>query len=118
MSRAQSVYRRPPACSCSNSLLAFVAAPLLTGCGGKPDPNTAVTLIESQPVNLDPRIGVDVQSERIDMLIFDSLVKKDEHYETQPWLAKAGTSPTQPPTSSICSPASASITASRSPPPT
>ena len=66
---------------------------LLTGCGGKPDPNTAVTLIESSPVNLDPRIGLDVQSERIDMLIFDSLVKKDEHYETQPWLAKSWDQP-------------------------
>jgi peptide/nickel transport system substrate-binding protein len=52
----------------------------LAGCGGKPDPNTAVMLIESSPVNLDPRIGLDAQSERIDMLIFDSLVKKDESY--------------------------------------
>ena len=35
-------------------------------------------LIESMPVNLDPRIGTDGQSERIDSLIFDSLVELDE----------------------------------------
>ncbi len=72
--------------------LAFGAL-LLAGCGGKPDPDTAVMLIESSPVNLDPRIGVDVQSERIDMLIFDSLVKKDEHFELHPWLAKSWDQP-------------------------
>ena len=65
----------------------------LAGCGGKPDPNIAVMLIESSPVNLDPRIGLDAQSERIDMLIFDSLVKKDESYEVQPWLAKSWDQP-------------------------
>jgi peptide/nickel transport system substrate-binding protein len=70
-----------------------LGAVLLSGCGGKPDPNTAVMLIESSPVNLDPRIGLDVQSQRIDMLIFDSLVKKDEHYELQPWLAKSWDQP-------------------------
>jgi peptide/nickel transport system substrate-binding protein len=36
-------------------------------------------LIESMPTNLDPRIGTDGQSERIDGLIFDSLVELDEH---------------------------------------
>jgi peptide/nickel transport system substrate-binding protein len=68
---------------------AFAAGTLLAGCGSKPDPNTAVVLIESSPTSLDTRIGVDVQSERLDMLIFDSLVKRDEHYEVQPWLAKS-----------------------------
>jgi peptide/nickel transport system substrate-binding protein len=72
--------------------LALIAL-ALAGCGGKPDPSTAVMLIESSPVNLDPRIGLDVQSQRIDMLIFDSLVKKDEHYELQPWLAKSWDQP-------------------------
>ena len=61
----------------------------------KPDPNTAVTLIESSPVNLDPRIGLDVQSERIDMLIFDSLVKKDENYRDST-LARQKLGPTRP----------------------
>ncbi len=72
---------------------AAMALMLLAGCGGKPDPDTAVMLIESSPTSLDPRIGVDAQSERIDMLIFDSLVKKDESYELQPWLAKSWDQP-------------------------
>jgi peptide/nickel transport system substrate-binding protein len=72
---------------------ALGAAMLLAGCGSKPEPDTAVMLIESSPVNLDPRIGLDAQSERIDMLIFDSLVKKDESYEVQPWLAKSWDQP-------------------------
>lgn len=44
-------------------------------------------MIESSPTNLDPRIGTDAQSERIDELIFDSLVKKDAHFNLQPDLA-------------------------------
>lgn len=43
--------------------------------------------IENSPTNLDPRIGTDAMSERIGGLIFDSLVRKDVHYEMQPWLA-------------------------------
>ena len=60
---------------------------LLAGCSSKPDANTAVMLIESSPVNLDTRVGTDSQSEHIDMLIFDALVKKDTNYDVQPWLA-------------------------------
>ena len=44
-------------------------------------------IIESSPTNLDPRIGKDSQSERIDELIFDSLVRKDEHFNLQPGVA-------------------------------
>ena len=36
-------------------------------------------LIESSPTNLDPRVGLDGQSERIDNLIFDDLLERDEH---------------------------------------
>src|SRR5229473_5401167 len=43
--------------------------------------------IESSPNNLDLRQGTDAQSERVGGQIFDALVKKDEHYELQPWLA-------------------------------
>jgi peptide/nickel transport system substrate-binding protein len=46
-----------------------------------------VVLIESSPNNLDPRQGTDAQSERVGGLIFDALVKKDEHANLQPWLA-------------------------------
>ena len=44
---------------------------LLSACSHKPVPNTLVMIIESSPLNLDPRVGVDAQSQRIDELIFD-----------------------------------------------
>src|SRR5579864_6293173 len=40
-------------------------------------PGVVNFLIESMPTNLDPRIGTDGPSERIDSLIFDSLVELD-----------------------------------------
>lgn len=45
-------------------------------------------VIESSPTSLDPRIGTDGQSEHIDSLIFDSLVRRDQHFNVQPWLAE------------------------------
>ena len=68
---------------------AFLALLILAGCARKPDPNTLVMIIESSPTNLDPRVGVDAQSERIDELLFDSLVRRDEHFELKPWLAES-----------------------------
>ncbi len=53
----------------------------------RPDATTAVMLIESTPLNLDPRIGTDAQSERIGELIFEGLVRRDENFELQPRLA-------------------------------
>ena len=44
-------------------------------------------IIESTPNNLDLRQGTDAQSERVGGLVFDALVKKDEHFNLQPWLA-------------------------------
>src|ERR1700756_1409625 len=65
-----------------------------TGCGPTtPDPNTVTMLIESSPTNLDPRIGTDAQSEHIDPLIFDSLVRRNEHFGLDPWLAEKWESP-------------------------
>ncbi|QHN03568.1 ABC transporter substrate-binding protein [Granulicella sp. WH15] len=67
---------------------------LLTACTPRhEDPNTAVVLIDSSPTNLDLRIGTDAQSERIGSLIFDPLVRKDEHFQMQPWLATAWSQP-------------------------
>jgi len=57
-------------------------------CGKFSDSNTLVMTIESSPANLDTRVGTDGQSERIASLIFDSLVRKDEHFNVQPWLAE------------------------------
>ena len=52
---------------------------LLTGLVGcqskKPLPQSVTMLIENSPTSLDPRIGVDGQSEHISPLIFDSLVR-------------------------------------------
>lgn len=70
-------------------LIAFVCLVLCVSCARKPDPNTVVVVIESSPTNLDPRVGIDGQSERIDDLLFDSLVRKDEHFELKPWLAES-----------------------------
>ena len=70
--------------------LAIVCAALLPlfGCSSKPDPNTLVMIIESSPTNLDPRVGLDAQSERIDELIFDDLLDRDEHLNVKPALAE------------------------------
>ncbi|MGH9586662.1 MAG: ABC transporter substrate-binding protein [Acidobacteriaceae bacterium] len=60
---------------------------VLAGCGHHPPSNTATVLIESSPNSLDPRIGTDSQSERIDALIFDSLVQRNNHFGIDPDLA-------------------------------
>ena len=70
---------------------ALVCAPLLLAlisCGGKPDSSTLTMIIESSPTNLDPRVGIDAYSERIDNLIFDGLLTRDEHFQVQPGLAE------------------------------
>ena len=67
------------------------AALLLFGslsCSSKPDPETLVMIIESSPANLDPRVGLDAQSERIDDLLFDDLLTRDDHLNVQPGLAE------------------------------
>ena len=66
----------------------FVSALVLSSCAKKPEPDTLVMIIESSPANLDPRIGIDAQSERIDDLIFDDLLSRDEHLNVQPGLAE------------------------------
>src|SRR5271165_4375344 len=69
------------------SLAAFLLL-LATSCAHKPDPNTLVMIIESSPTNLDPRVGIDAQSERIGELLFDALLTRDEHLSVQPGLAE------------------------------
>jgi peptide/nickel transport system substrate-binding protein len=68
--------------------IALILLCWLGGChADKNDSKTLVFLIESSPNNLDLRQGTDSQSERIGELIFDPLVRKDEHFNLQPWLA-------------------------------
>ena len=75
-------------------VLAAVVLLSLTGCGANhPSPQTVTMLIESSPTSLDPRIGVDGQSEHISSLIFDSLVHKDAHFNLDPWLATSWETP-------------------------
>src|SRR4029077_9108470 len=58
-------------------------------CSAKPDSSTLVMIIENNPTNLDPRIGLDAYSERIDDLIFDDLLTRDQHLNVQPGLAQS-----------------------------
>jgi peptide/nickel transport system substrate-binding protein len=71
------------------ALLCVVLVLPLLSCSHKPDPNTLVMIIESSPTNLDPRVGLDAQSERIDELLFDDLLTRDQHFHVQPGLAES-----------------------------
>jgi peptide/nickel transport system substrate-binding protein len=77
--------------------ICFTAAILslgAVGCKARVEgPGSVVMIIESSPNNLDLRQGTDAQSERVGGQIFDALVKKDEHYELQPWLATSWEQP-------------------------
>jgi len=73
------------------AVIAMLAA--AAGCRRSPATDTVVVIIESSPSNLDPRVGIDAQSERIAELIFDSLVHRDEHFNLQPWLAQSWETP-------------------------
>ncbi len=68
-------------------LVVLVLLVPLLSCSGKPDPNTLVMVIENSPTNLDPRVGLDAQSERIDELLFDDLCTRDDHLNVRPGLA-------------------------------
>src|ERR1700687_3131841 len=70
--------------------LALAQCLTFAGCAHqKPAPDTAVVLIESSPSNLDPRIGMDAQSQRIGALIFEGLFWHDDHFELKPRLAES-----------------------------
>jgi peptide/nickel transport system substrate-binding protein len=70
-------------------LLALAALVALAGCrSAQRDPGTVVFLIESSPANLDPRVGTDAQSQRIDALLFDGLVAHDASFQFTPALAE------------------------------
>ena len=70
------------------ALLCFLSLFSLLSCSTRPDPNTLVMIIESSPANLDPRVGIDAQSERIDNLIFDDLLSRGEDLNVAPGLAE------------------------------
>lgn len=74
-------------------LIAVVLLPLALGFAGcdrsRPPANSVTMLIESSPTSLDPRVGTDAQAERIDSLLFDSLVRRNSHFGLEPSLAKS-----------------------------
>jgi len=69
-------------------LLCVTAIAPLLSCSGKPDQNTLVMIIESSPTNLDPRVGLDAQSARIDALLFDGLLARGDNLNVVPDLAE------------------------------
>src|ERR1700720_4960534 len=70
------------------TLAALALSLSLLSCSSRPDPSTLVMLIESSPTNLDPRVGVDAPSERIDSLIFDYLLSRGDNLDVAPGLAE------------------------------
>jgi peptide/nickel transport system substrate-binding protein len=72
-----------------STLFVFALLFPLLSCSQPPDRNTLVMIIESSPTNLDPRVGIDAYSERIDSLIFDDLLNRDEHLNVTPGLAES-----------------------------
>src|ERR1700744_796428 len=75
-------------------ILALSILLILIGCRtAQRDPNTVVFLIESSPANLDPRVGIDAQSQRINGLIFDGLVTRDAQFKFGPGLAESWEQP-------------------------
>ena len=77
-----------PLCPLWLKIFCLLLCVSLLSCSKRPDANTLVMIIESSPTNLDPRVGTDAQSERIDELIFDPLVHRDEHFNMVPWVAE------------------------------
>ncbi len=69
---------------------------LAAGCNGSgeaSEPGSVNFLIESMPTNLDPRIGTDAQSQHLDGLIYDGLVKLDPQMNIVPDLAERWETP-------------------------
>lgn len=81
---------------CAPGVMMALVVVLAGGCGHSRDTrdaNTVNFLIESMPINLDPRIGTDAQSQHLDGLIFDSLVSHDAKMNIVPDLATSWETP-------------------------
>ena len=73
-----------------NAALIVLATCILVACGNPLTHPDIVTLaLDSAPINLDPRIGVDAYSERLDQLLFNSVVRTGENSEILPDLAES-----------------------------
>jgi peptide/nickel transport system substrate-binding protein len=83
----RNLHEKPTAARIRTLLCLCIILPLFS-CTHPAAPDTLVMIIESSPTNLDPRVGLDAQSERIDALIFDDLLTRDQHFNMQPGLAE------------------------------
>jgi len=72
-----------------------VSSFLVFGCARhqKFDPSSLTFVIESNPTNLDPRFATDSQSQRIDGLLFSSLVARDDRMNLHGDLATSWDTP-------------------------
>jgi peptide/nickel transport system substrate-binding protein len=70
-------------------LPALVVACLISSCAGPAftDADVVTVALDQPPINLDPRIGLDANSQRLAELLFNSLVKKNERLDIEPDLA-------------------------------
>lgn len=93
MKQALSSHRTPPGGRILSASALIVFCFVLLSCTSRPNSNTLVFIIESSPTNLDPRIGLDGPSERIDGLLFDNLLSRDEHLSVKPGLAESWKQP-------------------------
>jgi peptide/nickel transport system substrate-binding protein len=78
---------------CAGASVCVLLSVLLICCASRPKPDALVMIIESSPTNLDPRVGLDAQSERIDELLFDDLLTRDEHLNVEPGAAERWENP-------------------------
>lgn len=73
------------------TLLLFLVliASMVSGCAGQTsaDPGVVTIALDQPPENLDPRVGLNASSQRMAGLLFNSLVKKNDHLEIEPDLA-------------------------------
>lgn len=72
------------------TLLAIALAVAISACVARPpaSPGVIVVGVTSGPNNLDPRIGTDDVSQKIDQLIFDNLLDLDASLQVVPGLAE------------------------------
>jgi peptide/nickel transport system substrate-binding protein len=79
---------------CTSCVISFLF--LLNGCSfsrSANDPSTVTFLIESNPTNLDPRFATDSQSQKIDSLLFSSLLERDDQMNFRGDLADSWSTP-------------------------
>lgn len=84
---------RAPLCTLWLMALGLALCLTVISCSNQPSGNTLVMVIENSPTNLDPRVGTDGQSEFIDELLFDPLVRKDQNFNLVPAIAESWETP-------------------------